>query len=209
MSDSDISSQAATPLPEAGHDPGDPNRPMSEERFTPPPPKANRDLDMDDLDNQENASGDESELSEVDEAEFDEFDPTSVALQERPVDIDEDIARTLKAGKRKRAEKDGEKKPKEAKRDKKKRPRRDDDEDPDGEELDGKRARKPKRVDGERREKARERRPATPENEENLTPEERRRRALDRAMDAALKNPNKRRRKKDEVVRVSGCVESG
>ena len=39
------------------------------------------------------------------------------------------------------------------------------------------------------------------ENEENLTPDERRRRALDRAMDAALKNPNKRRRKKDEVVR--------
>lgn len=45
----------------------------------------------------------------------------------------------------------------------------------------------------------RERRAPTPENEENLTPEERRRRALDKAMDAALKNPNKRRRKKDEV----------
>ncbi|CZT48392.1 probable SPN1 Protein is Spt6-interacting putative elongation factor [Rhynchosporium secalis] len=170
-----------------------------EERDTPPPPAANPNLDMD---NEENdVSDNESELSEVDEAEFAEFDPTTVALEDRPlVGIDEDVAKTLKAGKRKRAEGEG-KKPKEAKRDKKKRPRREDDEDPDGQVLDGKRTKKPKSVRSEREkgDKPRERRPPTPENEENLTPEERRRRALDKAMDAALKNPNKRRRKKDEV----------
>lgn len=180
-----------------------------EERDTPPPQAADPDLDVDNDENDENDENDvsdnESELSEVDEAEFAEFDPTTVALEDRPlVGIDEDVARTLKAGKRKRADKEGDgKKPKEAKRDKKKRPRHDDDEDPDGQVLDGKRTKKPKSVrsDREKGDKPRERRPATPENEENLTPDERRRRALDKAMDAALKNPNKRRRKKDEVVR--------
>ncbi|PSS14865.1 hypothetical protein M430DRAFT_123360 [Amorphotheca resinae ATCC 22711] len=207
MSDSNPDSRPATPLPEAGHDSGDPNRPMSEERDTPPPPAANPDLDMDNEENQEETKEDndqsdnESELSEVDEGEFADFDPTTVALEDRPlVDIDEDIARTLKAGKRKRAA-DGEGKKKEGKREKKKR-LRDEDEAPDGEEIEGKRVRKQKsaRSEGDRkeRERAKERKPS-PENEENLTPEERRRRALDKAMDAALKNPNKRRRKKDEV----------
>ncbi|KAK6580200.1 hypothetical protein PZA11_007222 [Diplocarpon coronariae] len=172
-----------------------------EERDTPPPPAANPDLDMDNEEN--NLSDNDSDLSEVDEAEFLEFDPKSVALDDRPlVGIDEDVARTLKAGKRKRVDKDGDgKKPKEAKRDKKKRARREDDEDPDGQVIDGKRNKKTKSIRAERDkgEKPREKRPATPENEENLTPEERRRRALDKAMDAALKNPNKRRRKKDEV----------
>lgn len=197
---------SASPLPEAGHDSEDLNGTVSEERDTSTPPTANPDLNMDDDLNKDDDDGDlsgnESELSEVDEAEFADFDPTTVALEDRPlVGIDEDVARTLKAGKRKRTD-DG-KKPKEGKREKKKR-RRDEEEDPDGEQLDGKRVRKPKsiRSDGERkdRDRARERRPPTPENEENLTPEERRRRALDKAMDAALKNPNKRRRKKDEVV---------
>lgn len=199
-----------SPLPEAGRDPADPNRPVSEERDTPPAPAADPDLDLDDADNRDFAeaadeSDNESELSDVDEAEFDEFDPSSVAIDSsKPnVVIDEDIAKTLKAGKRKRTDKDGEgKKPREGKREKKKK-RRDDDEDPGGEELDGKRVRKPKRIDGERREKVKEKRAPTPENEDNLTPEQRRMRALDRAMDAALKNPNKRRRKKDEVV----CLE--
>ncbi|TGO21167.1 hypothetical protein BPAE_0236g00080 [Botrytis paeoniae] len=206
MSDSDLNSRPTTPLPEAGNDAGDPNRPISQERDTPEPPVANPDLDMDDLDNAEDGgagSDNESDLSDVDEANFDDFDASKVALDERPmVGIDEDIAKTLKASKRKRAEGEA-KKPKEGKRDKKKRPRRDSDEDPDGMEIDGKRIRKPKRVEGEGkdRDRTKERRKATPEpeNDENLTPDERRRRALDKAMDAALKNPNKRRRKKDEV----------
>lgn len=209
MSDRDLS-----PLPEQGNDPADPNRPSSEDGDT-PAPVGNVDLDLDDPDNQETAkiadedSQNESELSDVDEAEFDEFDPASVAIDTRKeVAIDEDAAKTLKAGKRKRSEKDGEgRKVKEGKREKKKK-RRDEDEDPDGVELDGKRIRKPKsiRPDGERRERVKEKRAPTPENEENLTPEERRVRALDRAMDAALKNPNKRRRKKDEVVSLQKLV---
>ena len=145
MSDDGMTS----PLREAGRD--------SEERDT-TPPAANPNLDMDDEDNQAPARDDsdnESELSEVDEADFDDFDPTSIALQDKPhaVVIDDEIARSLKASKRKRTDGEG-KKPKEGKRDKKKK-RRDEDEDPGGEELDGKRIRKPKSVrpDGERRDK--------------------------------------------------------
>ncbi|TAQ84575.1 hypothetical protein B7494_g7104 [Chlorociboria aeruginascens] len=196
MSDSD-ESRPVSPLPEASNDVSDPNRPFSEEGDTPLEPAENPDLD---IDVEDNVSDNDSELSEVDEAEFADFDPTTVALEDRPtVGIDEDVAKTLKAGKRKRA--DGDKKPREGHRDKKKK-RRDEDEDADGEELDGKRIRKPKRIDGGRkdRDRPRERRKTPePENEEHLTPDERRRRALDKAMDAALKNPNKRRRKKDEV----------
>ncbi|RFU28585.1 hypothetical protein B7463_g7758, partial [Scytalidium lignicola] len=183
MSDSEEESRAVSPVPE-------------ERRSESLPANPDQDED-DDLDN-------DSELSEVDEAEFADFDPKTVALEDRPaIEIDEDVARTLKAAKRKRSDKDGEsKKPKEGKREKKKRSRRDDNEEADGETLEGKRIRKPKsnRTD-EERDRIKERRKATPEpeNEEHLTPEERRRRALDRAMDAALKNPNKRRRKKDEV----------
>lgn len=173
MSDSDLNSRPTTPLPEAEDTPMD-------------NPDAGGDSDN------------ESDLSDVDEANFDDFDANGFRLEERPmVSIDEDAAKTLKASKRKRAE--GEvKKLKEGKRDKKKRPRRYSDEDPDGMEVDG------KRVEGDRKDgdRTKEHRKATPEpeNDENLTPEERRRRALDKAMDAALKNPNKRRRKKDEVV---------
>jgi transcription factor SPN1 len=179
-------------------------------------PAPNPDLDLDPSEN--DRDGDDSELSEVDEAEFADFDPTAIAVEDRPrVDIDEDVARTLKAGKRKRdKDVDGApKKPKEGKRDKprKKRTTQDGDEydsGADGEILEGKRRAKPKssRSEGSRdkdRVKERRREAAKEEaiNEENLTPEERRKRALDRAMDAALKNPNKRRRKKDEVVCTS------
>lgn len=146
MSDSDMNS----PVPEARRD--------ASEDFDGTPPAGNPSLDMDDEDNQATARDDsdnESELSEVDEADFDDFDPTSMALHDKPtaVVIDDEVARTLKAGKRKRTDGEG-KKPKEGKRDKKKK-RRDEDEDPGGEELDGKRVRKPKsaRADGERRDK--------------------------------------------------------
>ena len=207
MSDSD-ESRPTTPLLEADNDAGETNGHLREEIGASGPSAPGGDLDMDADSNREDEDNDlsdlESLLSEVDEAEFADFDPTTVALEDRPlVGIDEDVARTLKAGKRKRADKDGEgKKAKEGKREKKKKARRDEDEDPDGEEIDGKRVRKPKRIEGERRDRDRpkDRRLPTPENEENLTPEEKRRRALDKAMDAALKNPNKRRRKKDEVV---------
>src|SRR5271167_1752772 len=94
-----------------------------------PPLEDVEEHDMDDSDLDKNGDLD-SELSEVDEAEFADFDPTTVALDDRPrVNIDEDVARTLKAGKRKRSDKDGEtgpKKPKENKRDKPKKKHRTD-----------------------------------------------------------------------------------
>ncbi|EHK96360.1 hypothetical protein GLAREA_09200 [Glarea lozoyensis ATCC 20868] len=188
MSDSDINSRPASLAPEDGNgEAGSPDR----EDNTNPTPAVDADADLDD-----DAA---SDLSEVDEAEFDDFDPTTVALEDRPaIEIDEDAAKSLRAKKRGTAEG---KKPKEGKREKKKR-RRDDDEDPDGERIEGKRVRKP-RSDGERKGRdgggSKEKSRPAVENEENVSPEERRKRALDKQMDMALKNPNKRRRKKDEV----------
>lgn len=130
-------------------------------------------------------------LSEIDEDQFEDY-------EERPVNIDEDIAKTLKAAKRKRTDGETAKKPKEGRR-AKKRARDDDDL---GSTLIEDTERRPRkaRSDGENRLPTKPT-PQNQENEEELTPEERRRRALDRAMDAAIKNPTKRRRKKDEVVR--------
>jgi transcription factor SPN1 len=188
MSDSDLNSRAASPLPEDGNVEASPVDHNEDGDGIPAP--ADLDID-DDL---------ASDLSEVDEAEFEDFDPTTVALEDRPVqEIDEEAARGLKASKKKGTAEG--KKPKEGKRDKKKR-RRDEDEDPDGERLEGKRVRKT-RPDGERRSRdggAKDKRVAAAQSDENLTPEERRVKALDKKMDMALKNPNKRRRKKDEVV---------
>lgn len=145
-------------------------------------------------------SDDESLLSEVDEAQFADFDAT--AVQVAP-DL-ETLSKHIKASKRKRAEGDVPKKKKESRREKPKRSRRRADSDDGfsgGEEMEGKRARNPKDVHGVSREKKR-RGPAQEDiNEEHLSPEERRRRALDRAMDAALKRSSTRRgRKTGEIV---------
>lgn len=141
-----------------------------------------------------NASDKDSDLlSEIDEDQFEDYDPT---LEERPVEIDENVAMTLKAAKRKRADGEASKKPKEGRRPKK-RSRATDDEVGDAE-VSERRPRKA-RATGERRATTKEAPQEEQENEENLTPEERRRRALHRAMDNALKNPSKRRRKKDEI----------
>ncbi|MCJ1455656.1 Transcription factor iws1 [Mycoblastus sanguinarius] len=193
-----------SPLPEAGHDPGDPNQPLEDFRDPPAAPIGNPTADMDDL------SDNDSLLSDVDEAQFEDFDPNQVAIEERPIAVDEDNVKLIGRHKRKRdGEVDGEggkKKRREGKREKPKKVRKrkgsDDDDFSGGQELEGKRVRKKKAfVEGGekvRKEKPRVRR-ATPENEEQLDPEERRRRALDRAMDAALKNPTKRRRRAGEV----------
>ncbi|ORY55711.1 uncharacterized protein BCR38DRAFT_356676 [Pseudomassariella vexata] len=132
---------------------------------------------------------DSDALSEIDEDQFDDYDPTAARIEEKPVEIDEDVARTLKAGRRKGQ---AVKKPKEGRRDKKRTRDRDDDNDgADGEILTGKRVRK-SALDS--------RKPSPePENEENLTPEERRRRAIERASRKETKKPGKRRNKKDDV----------
>src|SRR5580700_11268710 len=156
MSDSDLDHHPLSPREE------------DEENGGLAPPAANATLDMDESDLDKNGDLD-SELSEVDEAEFADFDPTTVAVavDERPVTIDDDVARTLKAAKRKRTDKDeGSKKPKEARREKPKRKKTRTDLDAgaiddggdeydsgaDGEILEGKRRPKPKstRSDGDR-----------------------------------------------------------
>lgn len=142
-------------------------------------------------------------LSEIDENEFEDYDPETANIEDRPVDIDEDIARTLKASKRKRITGDAPKKPREGRREKKRRDDNDDAPMEDGAaDTDGKSQRRSRRpADGERRRAAKPDAPA-PENEEELSPEERRKRAIDRALDAAIKKTGtSKRRRKDEIVR--------
>lgn len=147
---------------------------------------------------------DSDALSEVDENQFEDYDPETANIEDRPVEIDEDVARTLKASKRKRADGDvTAKKPREGRREKKRRDKDDDvvmDEDAPHE--GGKKPRRSRRAgDTERRPKSKASTPE-PENEDHLSPEERRKRAIDRALDAAIKKPNgARRKKKDEIVR--------
>ncbi|PHH72152.1 hypothetical protein CDD82_6146 [Ophiocordyceps australis] len=140
-------------------------------------------------------------LSEIDENQFEDYDPETANIEDRPVEIDEDIARTLKATKRKRADGDAPKKPREGRREKK---RRDHDQDismdQDGEAEAAKTQRRSRRApEGERR-RAKADTPPDGEKEEDLSPEERRRRAIDRALDAAIKKPGGgKRRRKDEI----------
>lgn len=144
-------------------------------------------------------------LSDVGDLDLEEYDPLKANIEQRPVDIDEDVAKSLKATKRKRAEGETTKKPKEGRRPKKRRTEDGDEVSAaDGTIIEGKRRRAGagEGGGGEKKPKNRSKRPSPePENEENLTPAERRARAIERAMDAAVKGKsNKRRTKKDEVV---------
>lgn len=149
-------------------------------------------------------------LSEIDENQFEDYDPETANIEDRPIDIDEDNARTLKASKRKRADGEVARKPREGRREKKRRDRAGDDVMDDADEDEGGAAptRRSRRAgDGERRARAKPSSPA-PQPEEELTPEERRKREIDRQLDAAIKKPNSNRRKrKDEIVSTpSGFV---
>lgn len=148
-------------------------------------------------------------LSEVGDIDLEEYDPLKANIEQRPVDIDEDVAKSLKATKRKRAEGDAAaaKRPKEGRRPKKRRTEDGDEVSAaDGTIIEGKRRRAgASSGGGEKKAKSRSsKRPSPePENDEHLTPEQRRARAIERAMDAAVKGKsNKRRTKKDEVVCV-------
>ena len=167
-----------SPPPENGHDPDEPDQPTEDFQNTPAAPNGDPTADMGDL------SDNDSILSDVDEAQFEDFDPNQVAIEERPaIAVDEDNVKLLGRHKRKRdAEADGgggRKKKKEGKREKVKKVRKrkdSDDEFSGGQEVEGKRIRKKKAFteDGEkpRKEKQKPRKPS-PENEEELTPEER------------------------------------
>lgn len=144
-------------------------------------------------------------LSDVDVGDLEEYDPLKANIEQRPVDIDEDVAKSLKATKRKRAEGETAKRPKEGRRPKKRRTEDGDEVSAaDGTIIEGKRRRAGagEGGGGEKKAKSRSKRPTPePENDEHLTPEQRRARAIEKAMDAAIKGKsNKRRTKKDEVV---------
>lgn len=167
-----------SPLPEAEHDLDGTNQPLEDLRDPPAAPAANPTADMDDL------SDADSILSDVDEAQFEDFDPNQITIEERPaIAVDEDNVKLLGRHKRKRdGEVDGEgkKKKKEGRREKVKKVRKrkdsDDDDFSGGQELEGKRIRKKKAfAEGEgrpRKEKVKASR-ASPENEEQMDPEER------------------------------------
>lgn len=174
---------------------------MSDAADSPVARQANDDFDDAHQDAGHQSDRDSDNLSEIDEDQFDDYDPNN---EDKPIDIDENVALTLKAAKRKRVDTEAPKKPKEGRRPTKRaRAAEADVKMGDG---GGGQARRPRksRTDGEERRAARKEAAATTqeqENEENLTPEERKRRALDRAIDEAVKGgKNKRRRKKDDIV---------
>ncbi|KAF4589033.1 transcription factor IWS1 [Ophiocordyceps camponoti-floridani] len=150
-----------------------------------------------------NSDRDSDLLSEIDENQFEDYDPETANIEDRPVDIDEDMARTLKATKRKRPDGEAPKKPREGRREKKRRDR--DDEIPADEDAGadaGKAPRRSRRAgDGEGRRVKEAETPQEAPKEEQLTPEERRKRAIDRALDAAIKKGGGggKRRRKDEI----------
>ncbi|KAF6810778.1 transcription factor like protein [Colletotrichum sojae] len=180
---------------------------MSDLESLPESPSAARDDHVENEEPREVAGGataadlsdaESDNLSEIDEDQFEDYDPATANIEDRPVAVDEDIAKTLKAGRRKIADSDKPKKPKEGRRDKKRA--RDDDVRSDGGDDAGRPARKSRRAatEGERKPRPKA---ASPEidDESHLSPEERRRRAIDRALDAAMKGPTKRKKKKDEI----------
>ena len=189
-------------MSEALRDPSDPLTPeIEEEDRIPRPPAADQEVVGENEVDRDDASDLESELSEVDERQFEDFDPTAIAIEDRPaIAVDETTVGQLGKHKRKRADGDDDdrKKKKERRREKPKKNRRrraGSEEFEGGPEIDGKRARKKR--DGER---GNARDGTVDFDLESLTPQERRRRALDAAMDAALRNPNARRRKADGIV---------
>lgn len=132
-------------------------------------------------------------LSEIDEDQFDDY------VEDKPVNIDENVARTLKAAKRKRTDAEAAKKPKEGRRPRKRA--RGSAEADAGDDDERERRPRRSRLDGEERRAAKKEaaKQAQQDEDQNLTPEERRRRDLDRMMDAAIKNPSKRRKKRDDI----------
>ena len=119
---------------------------------------------------------DESELEELDDAQFDDFDPNALKIPDKPIQVDETNVGLLGVHKRKRTEEEERAHKKKKKLGKREKPRRekkrkDTDDEFEGDlEIDGKRARKSKGgTDGKSRSKG----APTPEDEENLTPDER------------------------------------
>jgi transcription factor SPN1 len=158
-----------------------------------------------------------SDLSEVDEAQFEDFDPAAVSLdrpqavdaeniraigvhkRKRPAGGDDAAEEKLKRKEAKRKKESRSKKPKRSRKTKEQLEAEEEDNFSGGEQLEGKRNRRAK-GDGERRTRTVVQ---VEEVDENLTPDERRRKALDSAITNALRNPNQRRAKPAGIVSCS------
>ena len=173
LSDHSLPPSPPVPAPDVDHDQVDEETPGSPAT-----------LSRKDAEEANDLSDNDSVLSDVDEAQFEDFDPNQIAIEERPVIIDEDTVKLLGRHKRKRdGDADGEgtrKKTKDRKREKPKKARKKKDSDDDdfsgGQELEGKRVRKKKAFSegGEKVRKERtKQRQAPAEDEEQLDPEER------------------------------------
>ncbi|KAF1997212.1 hypothetical protein P154DRAFT_525022 [Amniculicola lignicola CBS 123094] len=189
MEDAEFNSDhSRSPLPSAGHDRADPLRPeIDEENSTPNPPGT--DVDQDAIE-EDGLSDNESVLSELDEGQFENFDASNLDIEERPAQMIDDSNLNL-IGVHKRKRLDGEEeapKKKKKKADKPRRKKRGDDEVSGGDEGAGRKSTR-KKKEGR----------GAGENVENLTDDQRRKRALDQAIDAALKRSSTRRRKKGDI----------
>ncbi|PLB43644.1 hypothetical protein P170DRAFT_369614 [Aspergillus steynii IBT 23096] len=186
----DDHAQEATkaPTPDAGDEDDDKQAAPADEAS----PDAGDALDDDDEEKDGGGSDDESILSEVDEAQFEDFDPENVDVEDRPqLAIDEDNLKLIGRHKRKRdGEGDGSersRRKREGRREKKTRRMKELEEGSDGE-------------GSSLRRRERKKKEVVVEDEELLDPATRRRRALDRAMDEALKKPTKRRMRKQDGI---------
>ncbi|CAL5871095.1 uncharacterized protein PFLUO_LOCUS5341 [Penicillium psychrofluorescens] len=185
-SGADVSEKATTPIT------GDADEEGREKSAEPDAGEENEDAGGADL------SDDDSILSEVDEAQFEDFDLENVEVEDRPqLAIDEENLKLIGRHKRKRTD-DGdarERRKKEGRREKKGRRLRDQEEE-GGEGSSARRRERKKRAES----------PQT--DEETLDPETRRRRALDRAMDEALKKPTKRRFRKQDGIDLEAMADT-
>lgn len=225
-------SHSNSPLPEAGNEPEDPLAPQIDEENNEDPPIGAADQDVEVTESKEEMpdphdiqeaglSDNESVLSDVDDdvLQDQDFDDINIAIEERPADvIDSENLNRIGVHKRKRAEGDGEAPKKKKKRaDKPRRKKNRDDEVSGGDDVSSSRkARSRKKAGaGEGHE----------ENDENLTPEERkpatsipycqvltltigRKRALDDQIKALMKPSGGSRRRKKDGIDLEGMADA-
>ncbi|CEO58882.1 Transcription factor iws1 [Penicillium brasilianum] len=183
-------SAAASPEPEQVAAPIDETEPSAEAENNDNALEEQANVD----DNEGDISDDESILSEVDEAQFEDFNPENVDVEDRPqLAIDEENLKLIGRHKRKRTDDgEGRSRRKEGRREKKSR-----------------RAQEDEAEDGSSRRRERKKKEASPDtDEETLDPETRRRRALDRAMDEAIRKPGKRRSRKQDGIDLEAMADA-
>lgn len=222
-------SHSNSPLPEAGNEPDDPLAPEVEEENGVNPPLGAPDQDMevteprdempDPDDIQEGGLSDnESVLSELDDQQFEEFDEGALAIEERPAQvIDGENMGLIGVHKRKRPEGEGDAPKKKKKRADKPRRKKNREEEAGGDDE----------AAGARKSRSRKKGRAAEadENDESLTPEQRkwlvcifkrrslmirtgRQRALDEQLRAIMKPSGGSRRRKKDGIDLEGMADA-